>query len=260
MIKAKRKFVVGAECRRTLETAAAKHTPATLSTQLDDRWEIYKSRILAVRANRLVLERPVRQDGSGCAELDNGQQLAITFKKGYHKCLFVARMMATESFEPRPGEAAEAIVVPVPEHIEKIQRRAYNRADAPVDEPVPVSLTGSNSQADADKKLHGVLRNISAGGMAVTVAKSDATQLVEGEQLELHCVPVAQQQPLRVTVRVRHVTEASDDSRCVVGLQMLGLEMDEDGRRTLRRIARIVSLYQKQSQMSPAGTDRRNAW
>lgn len=256
-MKSKRKFVVGQECRQLLDDAVAKQAPATLSTQQADQWDIYKSRLLEVRSGRLVLEEPTCQGETPHRELSNGDRLAITFKKGYHKCLFVARVMSRATVELQGGQAAEAIVVAAPEQIEKIQRRAFNRADAPVDEPVLVSLTAAGSDNDEDR-LRGVLRNISAGGFAVSMSKSQADQLAEGDQLALHCVPIPHQQPLHVTVRVRHVTDESEDGECIVGLQILGLEMDEDGRRTLRRIGRVVSIYQRQSQMPR--TARQHTW
>jgi c-di-GMP-binding flagellar brake protein YcgR len=245
-----RKFAVGLECRNLLQEAVQKHLPLTLTNKQNNCWQVYKSTFIGVLANRLVVALPVADAGAGHIEPSAGQEVAITFKKGYHKCLFVTRIVGREQFELDPGVSMPAMTVFCPQQIEKIQRRSYNRATVPAGEEVVVSFWPSDTTDQSGSCWQAYLVDLSAGGMGLKMGKTQLPALVEGQQVDLEFVPLPDQEPLRLQGRFRHATDAPEAGQSLLGFQLVGLEMSEEGRQILRRIGRIASLYQRQEPLS----------
>ena len=249
---AHRNFIVGIECKKLLEGAIAKQVPLTITNKKDDRWQIFRSKLLALQANRLVVSQPVSDTDGMTMDLIDGQEIAVTFKKGYHKCIFVSRVISRTKFESETGDQIEALTLLGPEQVEKISRRAYNRASPPPGENIPVRfciLDGKKSYV-LGRKWEGILNDLSAGGVGLTVEKSQDLNLVEGEQFELWFVPLPGQEAMCLQARFRHASELPDSDKMVLGFQLMGLEMTEEGRHALRWIGRVVGVYQRQRPLS----------
>ena len=246
---ANRKFVIGVEHKTLMSEATDEHLPVTITTKQDRNWQIYKSNFLCLQANRLVLSRPV-PDANDChMELAAGQELAVTFKKGYYKFLFTTRAISQEQYELDPGIFVPVIVVLLPERVEKIQRRAYNRVVVPRDlSPVKVIFSRcAEDEGQPSESLEGVLSDISAGGVSVVIDASIVSHLQVDEQFELRFTPLAAHDKLLLNVRFRHTTNIPDSDQQVLGFQIVGLEIDEEGLGTLRQIARVVSVYKRRT-------------
>lgn len=242
-----RKFVIGRECRNLLQEAVDKQMFLTLTNKRDQNWQIYKSNFLAMQSHRIILAEPTDVAPHGQMEPSPGQELAITFKKGYHKCLFVTRLIEQGRFEIEPDLFVPTLVVYRPEQIEKIQRRAYNRTAAPASEPVNVAFWSDDaSHPAAQEEYQGVLTNISAGGIGLSVPGAQAPLWQEGQQCRLQFVPMPGEEPLCLEASFRHATEADQNDNAIMGFQFVGLEMTEQGRSTLRRLGSIVRIYQQQ--------------
>jgi len=170
------------------------------------------------------------------------QQVAISFKKGYNKCLFLAKIIQTDRYELAPGNSIPVINVYAPDHIEKIQRRAFKRADGPQDDPVTVTFKLTEIGDDSEQH-QGQLLNLSAGGLAMTMKQEDAPELHENEQLVLTFVPLPDHEPICITARVRHARYDEPLDRVVIGTQFIGLDVTEKGRATIRKISRVVGVY-----------------
>ena len=121
----RRNFVVGLECKQILTEAVAKHLPLKITNKHDTRWEVYKSGFIGVQGNRLVLSAPVSEMKDACVKLDEGQEIAITFKKGYNKCLFVTRFIGPCDFETDPGSPPHQTRTPLPQ----IAQKAFQLAE-----------------------------------------------------------------------------------------------------------------------------------
>jgi len=180
-----------------------------------------------------------------------GQELAITFKLGYYKNLFVTRTIAQERHEIDPGIFMPVVTVLVPDQLEKIQRRAYNRAQVPDHETVPVTFQRIQTpSSESQEQWQGRLTDLSAGGLGIKMDRSQIDPLRVGDQFQLRFVPMANQNEITVNVRFRHVSELDRTDQVVLGFQLIGQEMSEKGRSALRRIGRIVHLYQRQSELA----------
>ncbi|MCK5272997.1 MAG: PilZ domain-containing protein [Sedimentisphaerales bacterium] len=241
-----------------------------------DNWQVYKSNFLALHGNKIVLAKPSPHLSDEPLELVPGAEISIAFKKGYNKCLFTTRIIGPQQFEFDSDESlpysissliasdadntsqdvsvVPAVAVYCPEHIEKFRRRAYNRTAPPSGLAVPVTFW---SPVESGGEYQAVLANISAGGIGLAVPPDEYTQLEENAQYELKFnpmpsdmysasdMPAGRGQEIQLSARFRHATRMPD-GLLLLGFQLIGLELTEQGRSTLRRLGRIVSLYERQ--------------
>ena len=251
----RRNFVVGLECKNILTEAVSKRLPLKITNKHDTRWQVYKSGFLGVQGNRLVLSQPVSDIEGTSMNLQEGQEIAITFKKGYNKCLFVTRFIGPCDFERDPGESVQAVQILWPQQIEKFQRRAFNRALVPPGDPIQVTFWKSDTPAKErkEKKWRGMLHDLSAGGLGITMLKSELPEFKVGDQFEMWFVPLPGQEPLCLPVWFRHVTTLAETDRVMLGFQTVGLEISEEGRSLMRWIGRIANVYQRQRPISEHG-------
>jgi len=240
---ARQRYVNGLECHNLLASMVDKQAPLTLTNKADNLWRVYKSHFVSLRGNQLVLAQPLPDQADCQLEPTVGQQLAVSFKKGYNKCLFLTQLIKADRYEVNPGNFIAVINVYTPEHIEKIQRRAYERAEAPQDEPVTVTFWQSQAGPAEGQRWTGQLANLSAGGMAIIVGSDDVLQLPDNEPLSLQFVPLPGQEPICLDGRLRHATQEATTGNTTIGVQFIGLDADEQGRATLRRISRAVAVY-----------------
>lgn len=244
-----RKFVAGNESRELIDEAIERHLPITLTNRHGDVWQVYKSHFVRRHANLLTIALPTPDVADCHMEPAIGQEVAVTFKKGYNKCLFVTRIVRQETIELEPGIFMPAISLFMPQQIEKIQRRAFNRAMVPATLDVPVTLRAQNPQA-TPSSFTGRLHDLSAGGAGVLVSKETAAQLKENQPFLMAFTPLADQDPIQLPTRMRHIVPEESSDQHMAGFQLMGLELTEEGRHLLRRLGRIVSVYERQNQFS----------
>jgi len=253
---ANRKLLVGMECRTLLLFAAQKQLPLTLTTKNEKNWHLLKANFLACQSKRLILSMPIPENGRPPIEPAPTQQCAVTFKKGYYKFIFTTRTIAQTQHHIDSDLSVPALVVLCPSHIEKIQRRAYNRAIAPQDPPVTITFQKSPNKSSSTQlsPWQATLSDLSAGGLSVTCHPATASRLNENDQFLCRFVPIPNQDELAFHVRVRHITHSQTPDRTTVGCQIIGIEMDENGRNTLQRLTRVVAIYHRQKLLAPANS------
>ena len=212
-----RNYVVGVDCRKMLLEAVQKQLPLKITNQQQKKWHVFKSCFLDFHSNRLTVAVPVPDQQDSYAEPAEGREIAVSFKKGYHKCIFNTRIISQTHFETETGSSVPALLILVPNQIEKIQRRAFNRALAPPGEPITVTFwTDAGPNRSSDHKWRGQLYDLSGGGMGLNILQSELPDIPEGEQVEICFIPLPGQEPLQLQAR-------------------------------FRRIGRIVSVYKRQS-------------
>ncbi len=258
----KRKFAVGFEAKRLLEHALRKRTPLTITTQEKEQWQVYRAWLLAIQPNKLIFTSPNEHRADIPLKTTPGSEISVSFKKGYNKCIFKTRVIGPCEFAKDTNntnnshsvncaknantnsDTVQALAVYKPEQLEKIQRRSYDRAELPADFSVEVTFWANNNP---NVTWQGKLLNLSAGGTAIEVDVRNRPNLKENTYCYLEFAPIPEQSKITVQARFRHQTDVLTRKRCIVGMQFVGLEADEQGLRTLRRISRAVSLYQRQS-------------
>jgi c-di-GMP-binding flagellar brake protein YcgR len=144
------------------------------------------------------------------------------------------------------GDDEGSLVLRWPSQVHQLQRRAFERSSPPPDTIVAVRFWRARPGHERDSSerdvRHGQLEDISAGGMRIKVARPED---IEDDGLYC-CTFVARQgkPPFLVDAQLRH-REAAEGNRASLGFQFVGLEATAEGRRTLDRLARLVSHFQR---------------
>lgn len=242
----KRKFIVGKETQNLLHTALMKKMPLTITKQQGDDWEMYKSHIISIQGNRMVITMPETRDDQSPIQAEKGQEIAFSFKKGYNKCLFTSRIISSGRTEIDPGKYAETLMIYIPEQVEKIQRRVYERTLVPEGDSISVSFW---PVSDSKLKYSGELTDLSGGGIGVSIKKGDMPKIDSEQHCTVQFVPLPGHESIIATAIYRHISDPEDGSR-KIGFQFIGLETSEQGRMILRRIGRVVTIYERRNSIS----------
>ncbi len=249
-----KKYLVGVVVRDILQQAIEKHLPVTLTTREGDNWQLYKSHFLAAQGNRLALALPVPDMQECHLEPAPGQEIALTFKKGYYKYIFAARVIARDTYTMDDQTSVPTMVVLMPVQLERIQRRAYNRAAVPSGTSIAVELRAGD---DAEPIVgQGRLFDVSAGGMGMFTDDSKTAKLQPDDQFVLSFTPPTERSQIDVHVRLRHVTPDDSGIGWHLGFQVVGMEMSDEGLSVLRRLGRLANSFNRRNHFSPARSGR----
>lgn len=253
-----KKYLVGVVVRDILQQAIEKRLPVTLTTREGDNWQLYKSHFMAAQGNRLVLTLPVPDMQECHMEPAPGQEIALTFKKGYYKYIFAARVIARDTYTMDDQTTVPTMVVLMPVQLERIQRRAYNRAAVPTEVGIAVELRAGDG---ADQVVgQGRLFDVSAGGMGIFTDDSPTSKLQPDEQFRLSFTPPSESRcasgPIEVHVRLRHVTPDESELGWHLGFQVVGMEMSDEGLSVLRRLGRLANSFNRRNHFSPSRSGR----
>lgn len=226
-----------------LEDSIDQQRLAVLTQECEKGWRTFKSRFVSGSSaeHSVMIEAPDCDGDGRTLHLKPGTDLGVTFRVGHRKCMFGTMLQAVRQVGDR-----RVFVLRWPERIHQFRRRAFERARVPKDTVVAVRFWQEDAAAgggvDARHLRHGQLQDISAGGMRVRVAGADDIEV--GAVYRCAFTPKPGKPSILLDARVRH-REAVDHGRASIGFQYIGLEITAEGRRTLERLARTVSQFQR---------------
>ena len=237
-----------------LEESIRQQRQGVLTYRAVGGWRAYKSVFTSGSSESATLRMLARapRDGSEGWPMQPGDTLGVTFRLGHKKCMFSSVLRSVE-----PCENGAIVRLTWPKQIQQLQRRAYERAEPPRGNVVAVRIW----QADVADGVgpgqrnvrHGQLEDISAGGMRLKIA--DPKDLTPGSTYRCSFSPRNGAPPVVFEATLRH-REAGDEGRVSLGFQFIGLETSAEGRKTLDRLASIVTHFQHAGHR---GTAPRNA-
>ena len=250
------------EISQVLLGAADRSVPVTLTVRGGDHWVTLQSRLVGLRNHRLLLEVPMGGRGN-LHEFQPAEELGVSLKLKHHKYLFLAPVVAVEAFDADATQSAgpdePLLVLARPARMQRLQRRAFVRADVPSGVVVRAAfwLGGREAEpagATPDRPVwSGRVTNLSAGGFSLRTSDESVRLVEPGYVVGVRLLFGAAQEAVFADACVRHI--APDEEGAVVGLQFVGLEHSEEGLRVLRTIGRKVLDYQA---LAPSRMDRRN--
>lgn len=192
-------------------------------------------------ATRETLVHALLADPQGNVALPTlGMIVGGSFRLGHKKCLFSS---AVRSCGPKGKQVP--ILLSWPDHVSQLQRRAYERAVPSHGTVVAVRfwMEGEGQPVPESRDVrHGQLEDISAGGMRLKVADTAAVEIERTYKIVFS--PRAGKPALVLDALLRH-KEAAEKGRNSLGFQFIGLETTTEGLRTLDRLARLVSYFQR---------------
>lgn len=222
-----------------LTLAVQRAVPLTVTTQHGDTWSNAHSYAMAADPRGLTIAQP--EIDSAPAPLAQGQSVAVSFKLRHHKHLFSARVLSA-------GDSAA--VLELPRQMQRLQRRAYFRADVPANRIVRVSMWLGGVAAEpqgttaAAPVWAGKVTNISAGGFQAQMHHDALESVEEGDIVGVRIAFGASSgQTVRADAQFRHA-EARDGA-ALMGFQFMGLGQAPAGEQALQLIAVKVAEYQR---------------
>lgn len=222
-----------------LGASAEKRLRLVVTHRRDGGWRAFKGQFQAPVQPGVGFAALMENEAGGGAGPVVGDAVGVSFRFGHKKCMFSTTV---RSIERKGGECVVRFAWPA--QMQQLQRRAYERVAPPPDQVVAVRFWRADSAESPEQRdvKHGQLEDLSAGGMRLKV--SAATDVETDVAYQCLFAPRAGAPPVMLEAMLRH-REAGDKGRIALGFQFLGLETTSDGQKTLDRLARIVSHYQR---------------
>jgi len=229
--------------------AGERNIPMVITISSHNAWCNLKSRALGIRGSHLLMELPYSQDGVVPHEFVPAERIGVSFKLKHHKHIFAATVVGQQRVAMEDGTELPVLAVVMPTRMQRLQRRAYIRADVPPNRIVRASfwLGGCDSEPAGTSPEHpvycGVVRNISAGGFQLETEAAYADNIETGETVGIRLVFGASGETIYADGQFRHVEITGN--KALMGFQFLGLTETPEGRVVLQVISAKVAEFQR---------------
>ena len=228
--------------REILATAIKDRTEAIISHLSRGKWHMTKVMLSGLGANVINVEILPRRKRCPL-NINVDDSVGVSFKYGYSKFIFEAKVLGFESSENR--NSLGRIVVNIPSKIEVLAKRSYFRVNIPntLDIPVTLSHQDNKTQNANSNSWIGRLIDISAGGAQVAVPAVPNPAIKKGHTLLIKFISPNQDTPISFEGLVRYNAPTADGKNICIGFQIIGLEATEQGRATLARLVEAVEYF-----------------
>jgi len=229
--------------------AVARTVPLIITIRTEASWDNLHSRMLAVRGTHLLVELPCVDPKAAPHEFVPSERVGMSFKLKHYKHLFTATVVGQERIKLPDGTEAPALAVVLPSRMQRLQRRAFIRADVPPNRIVRASFwmggcdcepAGTSPQRPV---WSGRVTNISAGGFQLATEPQAAEGLESGDPVGVRLVFGTDGQAIYADAQFRYAQ--MDRDRALLGFQFIGLTETPEGRAALQMISANVSAFQR---------------
>lgn len=229
------------QIKEFLAESQSRDAKFVLSYTRQGKWRILNTKIRDLDGENIVLTNQSSSEG-----LEAYQPVGIYVQFDHFKYLFETTVAQVEN---------NAITVEFPEKAEKMQRRAYKRQPVPSNLKVKSLFWHRGYLDDSDKcpqeqYWQGRLINLSAGGAQIAVDMDQKEYFRSGQLLGVQFTPMCYQKPLLLESHVRYFIDQPDHQQFLVGIEFLGLESSDEGRKALERLVEVIDKYEKMNQQA----------
>jgi len=178
------------------------------------------------------------------------QPVGMSIQKEFDKFIFDSTVVGVECFQGQ--SVGGRVALRIPDKIEKMQRRGYERATVPMGLHVKVvfwhrGYSDDSREVPLDNYWEGKLVNLSAGGAQIHIDHQQEPNFRNGQLVGLQFTPMCYQKPILVEGQIKHLAKSFSDNKLQLGIEFLGLEADSEGRTKLHQILTVVEKYKEQS-------------
>jgi hypothetical protein len=175
------------------------------------------------------------------------QPVGISFQINHEKLIFDSIILG---FESNLATGGGRILIEIPELIEKMPRRSYERQSVPSNLNVQAlfwhrGYSDNTTRVPVESYWQGQLINLSAGGCQIAVPLAISDCFRPNQLIGLQFTPMFYQKPILVEAQIIHLRPENSDGKVYLGVEFLGLEVSIDGRTILHRLTEIVEEYTK---------------
>lgn len=239
------------DVEEVLQEAVNSQTLATITVNMADGWQVFKSRFLERDpAQHFVVLEHQPLHGITPPSVEVGQCVGISFRHHSRKVMFATVVEACGKFVGEGNEQLAAIRYRWPETMVEMQRRAYNRTVVPPTVVLQASIWPGGVQLckgrgpTAESIVSGALLDLSCGGALLQLNQTQPPawplDLTVGLELQL---PDGRP-PVMLDAHYRGARQ-TENGRINGAFQFVGLELSIDGRAVLQRLARTIQKFNR---------------
>jgi hypothetical protein len=242
----------GNRVRQILELLIEQRVPVIMSFQTGHQWQ--SARVLFTYIENERFDVKITPKKKNCNPgFQTGQMVGMSFKygfgSGYDNFIFDTKIV---SLFPASGSAMDGdISLVIPEQIEMVQRRNYQRVAVPqrlgkIDVLAWCNVFGQdNKQILQRKDYHFELIDISASGIQIAISSEKKPDFQAGQSIGVKFTAVPNSSQIAFTAAVKNIFPTADGKSICFGLQTVGLEASPEGRLVLQRICSVVEEYKQ---------------
>jgi len=241
--------LIQAEVVHIIERTIEAGTEAVMSYLAKGKWHICDVAFKTLTASAVHLEIK-RQKKPFLVDMEVNQPVGISVQHEFNKYIFETVVVG---FESSVNESCGGkVVLELPDKVECMQRRAFSRVNVPAKLNVKVifwhrGYLDDRNEAPAENYWEGRLVDLAAAGLQITVDLEQGANFRAGQLVGLQFTPMSYQKPILLEAQVIHLAENAERRQLCIGVEFLGLEINEEGRQKLRRIIDVVGEYEKQN-------------
>jgi len=238
----------GPQIDEAVQSAVERCVPVAASVRSGAGWLNLRTRFVATRGDRVLVELPGAGEGHGPWEFTPADKLGMSFKLKHHKHLCTATVAGIEQYAIGDGETIPVLSLCWPVRMQRLQRRAYMRADVPNGHIVRASfwLGGRGAEPSGTSTSapvwSGTVSNLSAGGLQLHCDDDLAGVLEAGDVVGVRILFGVGEEAVYSDAQFRHIERNAGGY--LLGFQFVGLEQTREGHQALRLISNKVSEYQ----------------
>ena len=249
---AEKEVIRSEELKKVFARAVDLKTPGIMSYLSRGKW--HKANVLprAIGQNSLHFELSDEQDtctSNVCVD----QPVGISMQHEFNKYVFEAAVLGIEALEE--SNIGKIIRLRIPDRIEKMQRRLYNRVPVPEELKVKALFWHRGYHDEARKApdenyWQGKLLDISAGGLRVVIEGCQHSCFNVDQFIGLQFTPMSYQKLIVLEGQIKHIEQIDEDEKLCIGVEFLGLEASDEGRKKLRRLEGVINAYQSENELN----------
>jgi c-di-GMP-binding flagellar brake protein YcgR len=254
-----RRVLTPADAGPIFDRAVAERALAVLTLPQGPAWATLKSRFLERdRQGRYFVLDYQALEGDALPPIAPGQCVGVSFRHSSRKILFGSVVEAKGHFVVDDRNSVAAIRYRWPDTLTELQRRAYYRTLIPAEMGLRASLWLGGAAArptspNGSRVLTGDLADISCGGALVQMHQAVPPDCAIDDLLGVELNLPDNRPPIVVDMRYRG-SRQDPTGLLAVAVQFLGLEITNEGRAILGRLAGCVQRLHRLSATGARGT------
>lgn len=236
-----------------LDNLFVKKIPLAISYLSDGIWTASRGFITEVNASSFLVMVTPQLKTRDCqinADMNLGVSFQYGYGSGYDK--FIFNTVVLDSVKAGQDQSQRLLKLAVPENIEMVPRRNFQRVMVPESLDIDVCFWQRYKVSEHNDiavgigpSLHAKLIDISARGLQIVLkSSSNISGFEKGNILGLRFTPSPNETPLSFDTIIRTILPTADQEHFTLGLEIVGLEASPEGRLVLSRIGGIVKQYQ----------------
>ncbi len=232
-----------------LERAIGRRIPTVVTVRRQNRWVVFKARMLAHTGDVLWFTTPPAVENRPPEELLRRQVVGLSFREGNERYLFSGGVARFGTHVDEEGLEIGTFAVPYPKEVECLNRRAEPRVDVPDDRGARACVwpggCGVPVRANCpDRPLwSGELINLSGGGFQMITDGSAAEFFEAGDVAGARLTLEGGEESILVDAFFRYGTPSG--SHALLGFAFARLDHSEQGRRLRQIILDKIAQYEQ---------------